>query len=109
MSELAAATVSADSESLLAHAIGRSVVMRIVRATIVWVAAALMMALAPALEAAAQDKPKIEVVPQIGHSTAIYSVAFSPDGRQVLSGSHDGTTRAWNCVVASRACAVGAS
>jgi hypothetical protein len=36
--------------------------MRVVRATIVWVAAALT----PVLEAAAQDKPKIEVVPQIG-------------------------------------------
>jgi ABC-type sugar transport system substrate-binding protein len=45
--------------------------MRVVRVTIVWIVAALMMALAPALEAAAQDKPKIEVVPQIGHSNLV--------------------------------------
>jgi hypothetical protein len=45
-----------------------------------------MMVLAPALEVSAQDKPKIEVVPQIGHSMIVWSVAFSPDARQVLSG-----------------------
>ena len=49
---------------------GRRVVMPVVPVTIVWMVAALIMALAPAL-AAAQDKPKIEVVPQIGHSFAV--------------------------------------
>jgi hypothetical protein len=44
----------------------------------------------------AKDRPKIEVVPQIRHSGWVRSVAFSPDGRQVLSVSFDGTTRIWN-------------
>jgi WD40 repeat protein len=43
--------------------------------------------------AAAQDKPKIEVVPQIGHSGLVLVVAFSPEWRQVLSGSHDNTLK----------------
>jgi WD40 repeat protein len=38
--------------------------------------------------AAAQDKLKVEVVPQLAHAGrgTIFSVAFSPDGRAVLSG-----------------------
>ncbi|KAF8833617.1 WD40 repeat-like protein [Paxillus ammoniavirescens] len=37
-------------------------------------------------------------VPQLvlrGHTGAILSVAFLPDGEQVISGSHDGSVRAW--------------
>jgi WD40 repeat protein len=33
-----------------------------------------------------------------GHSDVVSSVAFSPDGRQLLSGNVDGTTRVWNGV-----------
>ena len=32
----------------------------------------------------------------VGHSRGVSSVAFSPDGTQVLSGSTDGTLRLWN-------------
>jgi WD40 repeat protein len=38
----------------------------------------------------------VEVVAQIGHSGSVYSVAFSPDGHTVLSGSGDNTLKAWN-------------
>jgi WD40 repeat protein len=39
-----------------------------------------------AQDAGAQDKTTIEVVPQTGNSGCVTSVAFSPDGRFVLSG-----------------------
>ncbi len=46
--------------------------------------------------ACAQDKPRIEIVPQLGHSSVVRSVAFSPDGKTALSGSGDNTARLWD-------------
>src|SRR5262245_25080120 len=37
----------------------------------------------------AQDRVPIEIVPVLGHSAPVKSVAFSPDGARVLSGSSD--------------------
>src|SRR5205807_1959132 len=31
-----------------------------------------------------------------GHSSAVWSVAFSPDGKQALTGSRDRTARLWS-------------
>ena len=39
---------------------------------------------------------KVEIVPQIGHSDGVNSVAFSPDGARVLSGSQDYTLKLWD-------------
>jgi WD40 repeat protein len=41
----------------------------------------------------AQDAP--ELVLPTGHTAAVTSVAFSPDGRYALSGSHDATLKLW--------------
>ena len=31
-----------------------------------------------------------------GHSNSVYSVAFSPDGKSLVSGSGDNTVKVWN-------------
>jgi serine/threonine-protein kinase len=37
-----------------------------------------------------------ELIPRQGHSGAVLSVAFSPNGRTLVSGSSDGTARLWD-------------
>ena len=44
----------------------------------------------------AQQDPKVEIVPQIQHSSAVWAVAFSPDGKTIASGSVEGEIKLWN-------------
>jgi WD40 repeat protein len=46
--------------------------------------------------AAAEEMPKAEIVPQLGHSEKVTSVAFAFGGSMVVTGSHDGTLKLWD-------------
>src|SRR5438309_1214826 len=39
---------------------------------------------------------EVRLVPQLGHHDSVTSVAFSPDGRYVVTGSSDRTARLWD-------------
>jgi WD40 repeat protein len=43
----------------------------------------------------AAAEPKLELVLQTGHTDLIHSVAWSPDGKRVLTGSYDNTAILW--------------
>jgi WD40 repeat protein/uncharacterized caspase-like protein len=60
--------------------------------TSVWLSAGSTRADGPKVE---QDK-RPRLVAQLGHSSWVRSVAFAPDGKQVLTGSMDNTARLWD-------------
>jgi WD40 repeat protein len=48
--------------------------------------------------AQAQDKPPIDIVPQVPHWLRLNSLAISPDNIHLLSGSDDSTVKLWDAV-----------
>ena len=46
-------------------------------------------------EAFAEDRPKVEIVPQMQHSGVVDEIAFTPDGRRAVSASWDGSLKIW--------------
>jgi len=48
------------------------------------------------------DSPAAEIVPQLGHSSRVDSIAISPDGRLALSGSDDHTMILWDVASGSK-------
>ncbi len=57
---------------------------------------AVLAILSCAPQASAQDRPQVEIVPNIPHFGGVSAVAFSADGARVLSGSDDRTLKLWD-------------
>jgi WD40 repeat protein len=49
-----------------------------------------------AFERAAAGEYPVEIVPQLGHSSSVISVAIAPKGKTALSGSEDGDLKLWD-------------
>lgn len=95
MPELAVIRASLHNGVLLRIGIWSSLAMCIARATVVRMVTVLIVVVASAFQARAQDKGKIEVVPQIGHWGDVHAVESSPDGTLVLSAG-DRTLKLWD-------------
>src|SRR4026209_2541659 len=61
--------------------------------------AVALVLLATALQstgADAQERARIEIVPQIAHADDIASATLTPDGAQMLTAGKDGTLKLWD-------------
>jgi WD40 repeat protein len=58
-------------------------------------ALALLALVLPSAAGNAQEHPKLEIVPNIAHALGITSLAVSPDGAHLLSGSSVTSIKLW--------------
>ncbi len=56
----------------------------------------LLLMLMPFAALQAANSSEVRLVPQTGHSSGVTAVAWSPDGKRVVSGSDDDTIKFWN-------------
>ena len=59
-------------------------------------ALALLGIVLQSAEVDAQERARIEIVPQIAHAGDVKAAAFTRDGAHVLTGSKDGTLKLWD-------------
>jgi WD40 repeat protein len=71
-----------------------------VRAAIVGMVVVPSLGIGTANLVGAQTAQHAHLMMELGHGNVVASVAFSPDGRYVLTGSYDHTARLWDATTA---------